>query len=115
MRSIPMTLLMASVLSLAPLPAVGHDAKTGWEYDKFCCNGDNHAGDCQMISTKNVKITDGGYEISLGPGDHRLVTRPHNFSLPQSQALRSQDAEYHICLYPTEDNLRCFYAPDMAY
>jgi hypothetical protein len=99
--------------------AAAHEAHSPsgvtWKYDGFCCNGDNHTGDCQMISTKNVKIINGGYEIILGPGDHRLITRPHDFKLPQSQARRSQDEEYHLCLYPTEDTLRCFYAPDMSY
>jgi hypothetical protein len=38
------------------------------------------------------------------------VTRPHHFTLPQAKARRSRDAEYHLCLYPTEDTLRCFYA-----
>jgi hypothetical protein len=115
MRNVPVILLVAFASPLCALPAAAHDAKTGWEYDKFCCNGDNHSGDCQMISTKNVRVTSGGYEILLRPGDHRLVTRPHNFSLPQSEARRSKDEEYHICLYPTEDTLRCFYAPDMAF
>ncbi|HEX2146441.1 MAG TPA: hypothetical protein VHG11_02160 [Pseudorhizobium sp.] len=115
MRRLPTTLLVALVSSTAAPPAPAHDARTGWAYDTFCCNGNSHNGDCQMISTKNVRIINGGYQISLGPGDHRLVTRPHHFSLPQSQARRSQDEEYHICLYPTEDTLRCFYAPDMAF
>ncbi|MCJ8519479.1 hypothetical protein ABID21_002293 [Pseudorhizobium tarimense] len=115
MRSIPMTFILAQSLLFAALPAGSHDAPAGWQYDKFCCNGDGHNGDCQMISTKNVKITERGYEISLGPGDHRLVTRPHHFTLPQSKARRSRDAEHHLCLYPTEETLRCFYAPPMAF
>lgn len=115
MRRIPMTLLLAQALGLPALPAASHQAPAGWLYDQFCCNGDSHSGDCQMISTKNVKITENGYEITLAPGDHRLVTRRHHFTLPQAKARRSRDAEYHLCLYPTEDTLRCFYAPPMAF
>lgn len=111
---IPMA--VALLASLVPaLSVAAHDTGSGWDYEQFCCNGDNHSGDCQMIATKNVRVTKGGYEIFLRPGDHRLVTRPHNFSLPQSEARRSQDEEYHLCLYPTEDTLRCFYAPDMGF
>jgi hypothetical protein len=101
------------------LSARAHEAHspTGikWKYDGYCCNGDAHSGDCQMISTRNVRVTNQGYEISLGPGDHRMITRPHHFTMPQGEARRSKDEEYHLCLYPTEDTLRCFYAPDMSY
>src|SRR5687767_14367774 len=97
MRGILTGVMIAFVSSLQVGAAAAHEAHspTGvtWKYDGFCCNGDNLSGDCQMISTKNVRVTEGGYEISLGPGDHRLITRPHHFSLKQSQARRSQDEE----------------------
>lgn len=96
-------------------PARAHEAMSGFKYESYCCSGNNVTGDCQMIPTRSVKIIDGGYEIMIGPGDHRLITRPHDFKLPQSEARHSQDSQYHICLYPDEDTLRCFYAPDMSY
>lgn len=100
-------------------PADAHEALSAagvtWKYDGFCCNGDSRTGDCQMIPARSVKIVKGGFEITLKPGDHRLITRRHDFSLPQAQARRSKDEDYHLCLYPTEDTLRCFYAPDMSY
>lgn len=99
--------------------ALAHEAHSptgaSWKYDGYCCNGDSQTGDCQMIPDKNVKIIQGGYEIIIGPGDHRLITRKHDFKLPQSEARRSLDSQYHICLYPDENTLRCFYAPDMSY
>lgn len=111
--------MIAFFLGAGLFPAGAHEAhsvKGGtWKYDGYCCNGDSRSGDCQMISTRNVRITSQGYEISLGPGDHRLITRPHHFTMPQSEARRSKDEEYHLCLYPTEDTLRCFYAPDMGF
>lgn len=107
--------ILASVMFAYASGAVAHEAHSGWKYESYCCNGDNHTGDCQMIATKNVKVIKNGYEIILGPGDHRLITRNHDFKLPQSEARRSKDSEYHICLYPNEDTLRCFYAPDMSY
>lgn len=114
MRSI-LTLVMIAYASAFPSSLGAHEAMTGWKYEAFCCNGNEHTGDCQMISTKNVRITAQGYEISLKPGEHRLVTKRHEFSVRQSDARRSRDEEYHLCLYPNEDTLRCFYAPDMAY
>lgn len=104
-----------STLSIPTAQGRAHEAVSGFKYDSYCCNGNNHTGDCQRIPTRNVRITSGGYEIILKPGDHRLVTRTHDFQLPQSEARRSTDSEYHICLYPTEDTLRCFYAPDMGF
>jgi hypothetical protein len=115
MRAVLTGLMIAYASCVHATSAAAHEAMSGWKYDGFCCNGDNHTGDCQMISTRNVKIINGGYEIILGPGDHRMITRKHDFVLPQSEARRSKDSEYHLCLYPTEDTLRCFYAPDMSY
>ncbi|TRL40047.1 hypothetical protein [Rhizobium straminoryzae] len=114
MRSI-LTIAMIAYAFAFPAALNAHEAQSGWQYEAYCCNGNNHTGDCQMISTRNVKVIAGGYEVMLKPGDHRLVTRSHDFKVPQSQARRSQDAEYHLCLYPNEDTLRCFYAPDMSY
>jgi len=115
MRELLTCVLMAYVSCIPVTPATAHEAISGFKYDGFCCNGDNHTGDCQMISTRNVRVVQGGYEIILGPGDHRLITRRHDFVVAQSEARRSEDSEYHLCLYPNEDTLRCFYAPDMSY
>ncbi|MCM2473077.1 hypothetical protein HGO38_06255 [Rhizobium sp. CG5] len=92
-----------------------HDSHSGWRYESFCCNGDNHTGDCQMIPSQSVKVINNGYQLTLSPGDHRLVTRDHVFKFPQTTTRRSQDSEYHLCLYPNEDTPRCFYAPDMSF
>ena len=119
MRSFLPALLFVLAAGAASAPVQAHEAHspTGikWKYDGYCCNGDAHSGDCQQISTRHVRITSRGYEIFLGPGDHRMITRPHHFTMPQSETRRSQDEEYHLCLYPTEDTLRCFYAPDMGF
>ncbi|WP_234186094.1 hypothetical protein [Shinella sp. NM-101] len=96
-------------------PALAHDAPGGWQYEQYCCNGSSHNGDCQMIPATAVRIVHGDYQVTLAPGDHRLATRRHIFLLPQGTARRSQDGEYHLCLYPTEDTPRCFYASDMGF
>jgi hypothetical protein len=67
MRSMPITAFIAYAMTVATLPAAAHETTTGWQYDQFCCNGDSHSGDCQMISTKNVKITENGYESPFRP------------------------------------------------
>ena len=107
-------LILPAVLAIAG-PAVAHEAMSGWQYEQFCCNGNNHNGDCQMIPAHTVRIIDGGYRVTLAPGDHRMATRSHVFHLLQGDARRSRDGEYHLCLYPDENTLRCFYAPDMSY
>jgi hypothetical protein len=110
---------MTFLLSLATMAGIGqalaHDAPSGWQYEQYCCNGNRHNGDCQMIPATSVRIITGGYQVTLAPGDHRLATRSHIFRLPQNTTRRSQDGEYHLCLYPTEDTPRCFYAPDMGF
>lgn len=110
MRSILIVMMIAYAWN-----APAHEAMTGWKYESYCCNGDNHTGDCQMIPAKSVRIISGGYQLSLAPGDHRLVTRNHIFNWKQRDTRRSQDGEYHLCLYPNEDTPRCFYAPDMGF
>ncbi len=61
--------------------ALAHESHKGFKYESYCCNGDAETGDCQMIPTRSVRVTQDGYEVSLAPGDHRLVTRRHVFRL----------------------------------
>lgn len=96
--------------ALAVMPATAHEF-----YDTWCCNGNAHSGDCQPIPSASVKPVDGGYQITLGPGDHRLATRVHVFSKAQAETRRSLDGRYHACLYPTEDTLRCLYIPPAGF
>ncbi|MBB3411243.1 hypothetical protein FHT87_005196 [Rhizobium sp. BK316] len=95
--------------------AYGHTAPSGMEYSAYCCNGDGMSGDCQPIPSRSVKAVSGGYQISLNPGDHRLVTRQHVFFIPYDKVREATDGGYHACLYPDEDTLRCFYAPPQSF
>ncbi|MBB3660758.1 hypothetical protein FHX15_006029 [Rhizobium sp. BK650] len=95
--------------------AYAHQAPSGFQYSAFCCNGDGESGDCQPIPSQDVKIHGANYEFSLKPGDHRLATHGHLFSVPQSKAMMSMDGFYHLCLFPNEDVVRCFYAPQMNF
>lgn len=79
-------------------------------YDPWCCSG----SDCADIPAKAVKAVAGGYLVTLVPGDHHMVTKPHTFLIPHDKRRDSPDGLYHICLYPTENDMRCFYAPSMG-
>lgn len=109
--------LFVLVIGLAVLstPSPAHNAPTGWAFDTWCCNGNGVTGDCQRIPASSVNPAVGGYRITLRPGDHGMVTRPHVFDWPQSKVRLAPDGFYYACLYPTENTLRCFYAPTMGF
>jgi hypothetical protein len=93
-------------------PAIyAHQAPSGFDYPASCCSGDKSIGDCQMISASVVRESPEGYEVVLLPGDHRLVTRRQSFRIPYGQQITSTDGNYHICLYPNEAVVFCFFAP----
>lgn len=106
-------LLLASFL--ISTSAMAHEAPMDWQYDGWCCKGGTQTGDCAQIKTEAVTVIPGGYQITLKPGDHPLVTRVHVFQVEQAKARQSKDEFYHVCLYPSEDHLRCLYAPTMGY
>jgi hypothetical protein len=91
--------------------AGAHQAPAGWAYPPICCNGNREHGDCQPIADRTVKPVAGGFRLTLAPGDHHMVTHAHVFDIPQSQAKPSPDGRYHVCLYPNEDRVQCFFAP----
>lgn len=105
---------------LPPQHAGAHEAPSGMRYNGWCCSPagdpDDATGDCAPIPDRAVKITAQGYVITVRPGDHPLVTRPHQWMKSTKDVIhRSTDGRYHICLYPTEDDLRCLYVPDLDY
>ena len=95
--------------------AWGHEAPTGWSYPVSCCNGTAEEGDCQSIPASSVKAVDGGYQITLRPGEHHLVTKDHSWLKSMGETRVSKDDNYHVCLYPNEETLRCFFAPPMGF
>lgn len=92
-------------------------ATDAWPHDWYpavCCNGNAEHGDCQPISSRTVKPVTGGWQITLVPGDHWMVTKPHSFFISNARVKDSPDGAFHICLYPNEDNVQCFFAPPMG-
>lgn len=76
-------------------------------YDTYCCND----GDCAPIPASSVTPTDDGWVITLKPGDHPMVTEPITHTFKYVRTRQSQDDQFHLCLYPTQHEVQCFYAP----
>jgi hypothetical protein len=101
------------------VPARAHQAMQtaaaalGWEYPIRCCWGpaNGRTGDCAMIDDKTVREGPNGYEVTLNPGDHPLVTKETvSFTVPYADAQDAPDGAYHICLVPSTLKQRCFFA-----
>jgi hypothetical protein len=91
--------------------AMAHGPDGSWTYPPACCRGDELGGDCEKIPNGTVREDKAGYIVTLQPGDHRRVSRPHRYVVPYGSAITSGDGNYHACLHPTEVNLNCFFAP----
>jgi hypothetical protein len=92
--------------------AVAHGPDGSWSYPPACCRGDAFGGDCERIPKESVREGRMGYIVTLRPGDHHRVSRPHRFTVPYGSVIRSGDGNFHACLHPTEGNLNCFFAPE---
>lgn len=108
-------MILAAIGMALATAAHAHHAPSGFTYEPYCCNGDGDSGDCQSISPKTVRPREDGYEVTLLPGDHKLATRMHVFLIPQAETRESPDDSYHLCLFPNEDTVRCFYAPPLGF
>ena len=111
-------MFLALAIAAIAGPARGHQAPSGWEYDPWCCNGRGPHGDCAPVVARHVRSTAEGYVVTIRPGEHPMV-RDHEVThtIPyRDPAVRpSGDAEFHICLFPTAETVRCFYAPPMGF
>lgn len=91
--------------------AGAHTSPGGMEYSGWCCSG----VDCSPIPAKTVKAVTGGYQVSVGPGDHPMLTRSHVFLIPYDKVKESTDGVNHACFFPNEDTLRCLYVPPQSF
>ena len=107
--------LAASVFGFIFWVALPKNAYPHSWYDGWCCNGNGTSGDCQPIPASSVKPVEGGWQVTLRPGDHHMVTKMHTYFMPYSKARISQDDDYHACLFPDENTLRCLYVRPMAF
>jgi len=99
------------VAGVAWSEARGHTAISGMVFDRWCCSGNAVNGDCQPIPLSSIKEIEGGYQVTLSPGDHPMVTRVHVYQMEESKVRWTTDGEAYACLYPNEDSLRCLYLP----
>lgn len=106
---------LAILAAMLPGIAFAHQAHTGMVYEPWCCQGGAETGDCAPLPTSAVRDVPGGYEITLKPGDHPLVTRPHHFTVPHIETRRATDGQDHICLWPDENKVRCTYIAPRAF
>jgi hypothetical protein len=107
-------LVVAMVAFMWNAGARAHNAPSGMAYPSGCCNSwkPDGSGDCAPIPASSVKATPGGWVITIAPGEHPLATKPHVFTKDFGKELPSSDGSYHLCLYPTENEARCFLAPE---
>lgn len=110
-RSLPTVAVIFVGGALCSPGVNAHDAGTGWYYPPSCCDGNGAIGDCQVIPANSVTEAPDGFAVVLFPGDHHLVTRKQSFRIPYGSEIRSGDGNYHICLYPTQATVFCFFAP----
>lgn len=100
-------LFSLALLWVLQATVAAHTSKGGHVYDPYCCNGT----DCAEISDDAVTAGPEGYVITLRKGDHPMVTSPMvRHVVPYREARPSTDGKWHVCLYPNENTVRCFYA-----
>lgn len=92
---------------LAAVPAAAHDAPSGWPYPGECCDGQ----DCAPIPYERVRSTPHGYELTLKPGDHPLITEAMTIFVPRDRAEPSGDRSYHLCYKYSYPFFWCFFVP----
>jgi hypothetical protein len=107
-----------AALALLPFAASAHHTGAGLKYDPWCCNGDGVHGDCWEIPDTAVRIDAERqvFVITLHAGDHPKVTRDHVYEVRYTDMIQSRevikrdfDDHYHLCLFPNESTVRCFY------
>ncbi len=110
----PILAIAAGLMML--VPAKAHTSHGGMTYSAYCCSGDQHTGDCFEIPDSSVTPVQGGWRVVLRKGQHRMVKSPvvEHF-VPYGSELKATDGRYHACLHPSEDTMRCFYAPGMGF
>jgi hypothetical protein len=90
--------------------AWGHQAPSGWAYDRECC----HDLDCAPVRDGLIREVPGGYRVQMRAGDHPMlrgaaqadVTIPHG----DARIRTSGDSDRHACVGPA-GHVFCIYVP----
>jgi len=106
-------LFFCGLMMLASMfPAWGHTSHGGFDYDPWCCNG----GDCAELPDDAVVAGPDGWIVTLKKGEHPMVHSPQvRHVIPYKTARPSGDGKFHLCLWPNENNARCFYNPPSGF
>ncbi len=89
-----------------------HTSRGGFDYDAWCCNG----GDCSELPEGSVIAGPTGWVVTLKRGEHPMIKSAEvRHVIPYKTARPSGDGKFHMCLYPTEAESRCFYAPAQGF
>ena len=101
---LPALLTLAGLTSSIGVPALGHEAPTGWSYPVSCCSG----FDCREVSAAAIRERPEGYVI--GPTGEVVA-----FS--DKRLRNSPDGEYHWCSVAGADDGRtiCLFVPPHSY
>ena len=100
--------LTAVAAILMATAASAHNAISGMPYDAWCCNG----ADCVEISDSAVVAGPNGWIVTLRRGEHPMIVSDQvRHIIPYRDQKTSTDGRFHLCLYPNEKTVRCFYAP----
>lgn len=94
--------------------AWAHEAVSGMPYPARCCWSPQAApagrpGDCDEIDDKSVTAVQGGYQVTLVPGDHPMVKAPLSLIVPYDEVEHAEDGKFHIC-FRADMTKRCFFA-----
>jgi hypothetical protein len=100
-------IVAAASLALAlpnALPALAHDAPTGWSYPFSCCSG----YDCREVSSKAISEKPDGYVIK---GTGEVV------AYSDTRLKNSPDGEYHWCSVAGANDTRtiCLFVPPHSF
>lgn len=90
----------AAALLLLGVPAVAHEAPSGWQYPIECCS----SSDCSQVEDENIEEVPGGFQLNLPPGSHPMVkNRTVTLFVPHDdyRIRKSGDWRKHACVGPT--------------
>jgi hypothetical protein len=99
-------------LMLMSTPAWAHTSRGGHVYEGYCCNG----SDCAEIPDEAVTAGPNGWVVTLRRGQHPMVVSPQvQHVIPYKAGRPSTDGKFHVCLFPNEATMRCFYNPPSGF
>ncbi len=108
--------IIALTLCMIAFSAVFQAKAHSW-YDAACCN----TYDCEPVDQHVVRPVEGGWLVTIKPGDHRFAKVEGQYLIPYNdpRARQAKDDQFHVCMnsYVTPEGKQriiCIYVPDMG-